>query len=73
MSEYAGERKDIGKRAYDEFLRIGISAEAFSRKYGMDSRCVGRWRKANAPSAYALRCLVSEGADVDFILFGKED
>lgn len=66
--ENAEVSKEIGKRAYKECLRLGITPSNFARKYGVDYRCINRWGKKYAPSAYALHCLLLEGADLDYIL-----
>ncbi len=66
--ENAEVSREIGKRAYQECLRLDIRPTVFSQKYGVDYRCILRWSKGNAPSAYAMHCLRLEGANLDYIL-----
>ena len=63
---------EIGKRAFEEVLRISPSMKAGRRHLGINSQqLLYDWANGSAPSAKYLQRLYFLGADVLYILTGR--
>ena len=61
----------IGKRAYQEVLRLFPTTTVAQEKLGCSVYPIYDWPKGAAPSAIYLAKLLEHGADVAWILTGK--
>lgn len=65
---------EIGKRAFEEILRIFPSMVSAKRRLGISSNLqLYSWADGGAPSAKYLQRLHGCGADVIYILTGKRN
>lgn len=62
----------IGKRAYQEVLRLFPGMKAAETALGCTYYPIYQWRKGAAPSAVYLARLLELGADIQWILTGKK-
>lgn len=63
---------EIGKRAYQEILRLFENIPEARRKLRCNSRGnIYKWKDGVAPSARYLQRLLICGADIEYILTGR--
>ena len=61
---------DIGLRA-SNFLKKKYGTVKEMKKYGFDKKVYYRWKEGQAPSPYYLQLLCELGADIVYILTGR--
>ena len=62
----------IGRRAYDEVLRLFPKMRDAERLIGCEAYTIYKWNQGVSPSAIYLARLLELGADVYWILTGRK-
>ena len=64
---------DVGKRAYNEIIKLCGDTTKAAKALGSDRRLVTSWYYGCAPSAFYLERLHKLGIDIIYILTGRNN